>query len=139
MPIELCYMLHVEQELLTLSEHLSSPPVFSGVRVAGSLVFCVVFYRLLLALFLSPLDCLSFIWLPFCYLQTLLRQAMGQTIIGTISIMFCFFIVLSILMFNWFVMLWVCNFGYKSHYFVPLSNVSYKRTIFSFNISPTTK
>ena len=28
----------VEQELLTLSEHLSSPPVFSGVRVARSLV-----------------------------------------------------------------------------------------------------
>jgi len=33
----------VEQELGTLSEHLSSPPVFSGIRVAQSLVFCVVF------------------------------------------------------------------------------------------------
>jgi hypothetical protein len=29
----------VEQELHTLPEHLSSPPVFSGVRVTRSLVF----------------------------------------------------------------------------------------------------
>jgi hypothetical protein len=33
----------VEQELLTLSEHLSSPPVFSVVRVTRSLVLCVCF------------------------------------------------------------------------------------------------
>jgi hypothetical protein len=33
----------VEQELFTIPEHLSSPPVFSGVRVVRSLVFCVVF------------------------------------------------------------------------------------------------
>jgi len=33
----------VEQELGTLSEHLSSPLVFSGIRVAQFLVFCVVF------------------------------------------------------------------------------------------------
>jgi len=33
----------VEHELGTLSEHLSSPPVFSGIRVAQSLAFCVVF------------------------------------------------------------------------------------------------
>jgi hypothetical protein len=33
----------VEQELLTLPEHLSSPPVFSGVRVPRSLVLCVCF------------------------------------------------------------------------------------------------
>jgi hypothetical protein len=31
----------VEQELLTLPEHLSSPPVFSGVIVTRSLVLCV--------------------------------------------------------------------------------------------------
>ena len=31
----------VEQELLTLPEHLSSPPAFSGVRVTRSLVLCV--------------------------------------------------------------------------------------------------
>jgi hypothetical protein len=39
----------VEQELLTLPEHLSSAPVFSGVRVTRSL--CVMFCRLLLVLF----------------------------------------------------------------------------------------
>ena len=32
-----------EQELLTFSEHLSSSPVFSGVRVTRSLVLCVCF------------------------------------------------------------------------------------------------
>ena len=31
----------MEQELLILSEHLSSPPVFCWVRVTRSLVFCV--------------------------------------------------------------------------------------------------
>jgi hypothetical protein len=35
----------VEQELLTLMEHISSPPVFNGVRVDRSLVLCVVFCR----------------------------------------------------------------------------------------------
>ena len=35
----------VDQELLTLPEHMSSPPVFSGVRVIQSLVFFVVFCR----------------------------------------------------------------------------------------------
>jgi hypothetical protein len=33
----------VEQELLTLPEHMSSPPVFSGVRVTRSLVVYVCF------------------------------------------------------------------------------------------------
>ena len=33
----------VEQELLTLPDHLSSPPVFSEVRVTPSLVLCVCF------------------------------------------------------------------------------------------------
>ena len=33
---------HVEQDLLTLPEHTISPLVFSGVRVAYSLVFYVV-------------------------------------------------------------------------------------------------
>jgi hypothetical protein len=36
-------MLLVEQELLTLPEHLSSPPVFSAVGVTGSLVLSVCF------------------------------------------------------------------------------------------------
>jgi len=40
----------VEQELLTLPEHLSSPRVFCGVRVARSLFFCVVLCRSLFVL-----------------------------------------------------------------------------------------
>jgi hypothetical protein len=36
-------MPHVQQELPTLPEHLRSPLVFSGVGVARSLVFYVMF------------------------------------------------------------------------------------------------
>jgi hypothetical protein len=36
----------VEQELLILPEHMSSPPVFSGVRVTRSLVLYVCFVDL---------------------------------------------------------------------------------------------
>jgi len=56
-------MLHVEQQLLILPEHVGSPPVFSGVSLARSLVFCVVFYRslfVLLAFFFWQLLCLPF-------------------------------------------------------------------------------
>ena len=35
----------VEEELLTLTEHLSSPPIFSGVRVTQSFFSCVMFCR----------------------------------------------------------------------------------------------
>ena len=43
---------HVEQKLLTLSGHLSSLPVFSGVRVARSLVLCIVCCITFVVLFL---------------------------------------------------------------------------------------
>jgi hypothetical protein len=46
----------VEQELPTFPEHMSSPPVFNGVRVARSLDFCVMFW---------PLCCLSLLDLRF--------------------------------------------------------------------------
>ena len=49
---------HVEQELLAIPEHLSSTPVFSGIRVARSLVFYVMLCRslfVLLAIVLSAL------------------------------------------------------------------------------------
>ena len=36
-------LLLVEQELLTLPEHILSPPLFSGVRVARSLVLYVCY------------------------------------------------------------------------------------------------
>jgi len=47
----------VKQELLTLPEHLSSPPVFGGVRVTRSLVVCVCFED----------RCLSFWTFSFCH------------------------------------------------------------------------
>ena len=67
----------VEQELLTLPEHLSSHKVFSG--VTRSLVLCVMFCRSLLVLlsFLFCVVCPSPIygfWLPLFYLQTLLKH-----------------------------------------------------------------
>jgi hypothetical protein len=42
----------VEQEQVTIPEHLSSLHVFCGIRVARSLVFCVMFRRSLFVLFL---------------------------------------------------------------------------------------
>jgi hypothetical protein len=54
---------HAEQELPTFPEHLSSSHVISVVRVAGSLVFCVLLCRSLFAhYFFSSLNlyCLSF-------------------------------------------------------------------------------
>ena len=53
----------VERELPTLPEHLSSCPVFSGVRVARSLVLCVCFVDRCLSFcifFFWTLCCLSF-------------------------------------------------------------------------------
>jgi hypothetical protein len=71
----------VEQEMLTLPEHLSSPSVFSGVRVTQSLVLCVCFVDRCLSFcpfaFGHCVVCSSSIdgfWLPLWYLQTLLTQ-----------------------------------------------------------------
>jgi hypothetical protein len=68
----------VEQELLTLLEHLSSPPVLSGVRVTRSLVLYVCFVDRCLSFcsfsFGHCVVCSSSIygfWLPLWYLQTL--------------------------------------------------------------------
>jgi hypothetical protein len=72
----------VEQELLILPEHLSSPPVFSGVRVTRSLVLYVCFVDRCLSFctfsFGHCVVCSSSIygfWLPLWYLQTLLKQS----------------------------------------------------------------
>jgi hypothetical protein len=53
----------MEKELLALPEHQSSPPMFSGVRVARSLIFCVVLCRslhVMLSFFIWSLYYLSF-------------------------------------------------------------------------------
>jgi hypothetical protein len=69
-------VLLVEQELPTLPGHLSSPPVYSGVRVTQSLVF-VDRYQ-----FFCPFSIghcvfcstsINGLWLPLWYLQTLLK------------------------------------------------------------------
>ena len=54
-------MVLVKQELPTLPEHMSSFPVLNKVRVARSLVFCVVFGRPLFVLLVWTL-----IVCPFC-------------------------------------------------------------------------
>ena len=68
-----------EQELLTLPEHLSSPPVFSWIHVSRSLVLYVCFVDRCLSFctfyFGHCVVCSSSIygfWLPLWYLQTLL-------------------------------------------------------------------
>ena len=63
----------VEQELLTLPEHLSSPPVFSGVRVTRCFVdrclsFCTCSFDHCVVCFSSIYG----FWLPLWYLQALL-------------------------------------------------------------------
>ena len=69
----------VEQELFTLLEHLSSPPVCSGVRVSRSLVLCVCIVDRCLSFCTFSFGhcgvCSSSIygfWLPLWFLQTLL-------------------------------------------------------------------
>jgi len=69
----------VEQELLTLPEHLRSPPVLSGVRITRYLVLFVYFIFRCLSFctfsFGHCVVCPSSIygfWLPLWYLQTLL-------------------------------------------------------------------
>ena len=72
----------VKQELLTLPEHLSSPPVFSGVLVTRSLALLVCFVDRCLSFctfsFVHCVDCsfsIYVFWLPLWYLQTLIRTA----------------------------------------------------------------
>jgi hypothetical protein len=69
----------VEQNLPTLPENLSSPPVLCVVRVTRSLVWCVCFVNLCLSLcafsFCNCVVCSSSIygfWLSLWYLQTIL-------------------------------------------------------------------
>jgi hypothetical protein len=67
----------MEQKLLTLPEHLSSSPMFSGVRVTRSLVLCVCFVDHSLSFsffyFGNCVVCslIYLFWFPLWYLQTL--------------------------------------------------------------------
>jgi hypothetical protein len=59
------------EELFTLPEHLSSPPVCSWVRVVRSLVFCVVFCR-----------SLFFCFFPFSFSHCLVCPSIYEWIFG---------------------------------------------------------
>ena len=61
-PLDCDVLSHVEQELLSRPEHPSSHPVISRVRVDRSLVFWVMFYRSLFALFLLTIILSVFLW-----------------------------------------------------------------------------
>ena len=70
----------MEQELITLPVHLSSRPVFSGVRVTRSLVLYVCFVDRCLSFCTFSFDhcvvgssSIYGFWLPLWYLQTLLN------------------------------------------------------------------
>ena len=88
------YVSYVEQALLASPEHLSSPPVFDGVRVTLSLVFCVafctsislfvwVFSWVFLCRFsfghcvVCPSSIYGFL-LPFWYFQTFLKMITSE-------------------------------------------------------------
>ena len=86
----------VEQELLTLPEHLSSPPVFSGVRIAWSLVLCVCFVDRCLSFctfsYGHCVVCSSSVyifWLPLWYIQALFKCQHDDLQVHTMPC-FCF-------------------------------------------------
>jgi len=71
----------VEQELLTLPEHLSSPPALSGVRVTRSLVLgaclvdrCLSFYPFYFGDCVVCPSSICRFWLSLWCNQTLLNQ-----------------------------------------------------------------
>ena len=98
----------VEQELLTLPEHLSSPPVFSGVHVTRSLVLYVIFLHrclslwYLLAIVLSVLVGLAAshypfgIFWPLCCLF-LLDLRLLITSLASSNLSYCLWIIRSCL------------------------------------------
>ena len=94
----------VEHKLLTLQEHLSSPPILSGVRVTRSLVLCVCFVDRCLSFctfsFGHCVVCPSSIngcWLLLWYLQTLLPTAVPVEEILIIHTIVHFSMIISIM------------------------------------------
>jgi hypothetical protein len=87
------YASPVEQTLFTLPEHLSSPPIVSGVRVTRSLVLHICFVDRCLShctfYFGNCLICSSSIygfWLSLWYLQTLLNRVNVIASIFTLTV-----------------------------------------------------
>jgi hypothetical protein len=71
---------HVEQELLTLLEHLNSHTIVSGVRVTRSLVFCAMFCRSLVVLLSFNLWSLYLLVNTTCQLHNTNRTQFKQTL-----------------------------------------------------------
>ena len=93
---------HVVHQLLSLQEHQNSHPVFSEVRIALSLCFCVMFCRslfVLLSLFFSLFNCLSLfrlrllvtplVSLNFCPLYCLSLFGLRLLVTPLVSLNFC--------------------------------------------------
>ena len=79
----------VEQELLTLQEHRSSPPIFRDVRVSLSLVFCLVLCRSLFVL-------LSFCAWILYYLSFDFRLSITSLVSSTFPSMSSFILILRL-------------------------------------------
>ena len=82
-------------ELLSLPEHLGSPPVFSGVLVTRSLVLCVCFVDRCLSFctfFSWPLCCLFFFDLQILVIPLVFSNSSNRYTISTINTLHnCFF------------------------------------------------
>jgi hypothetical protein len=122
----------VEQELLTLPEHLSSPPVFSGVRVTRSLVLYVCFVDRCLSFctfsFGHCVVCSSSIygfWLPLWYLQTLLVICVtGRYNQQSIKLL-CFNLMQNKLLFLLIYLHWWCNIIFVKNKNILINKIIY--------------
>ena len=70
------------QELLTILNHTNSLPVFTGVQVAQSLAFCVVFCRSLFVLFFLSLYCVLLRFMASDYTFDIFKLFLFGAIIG---------------------------------------------------------
>ena len=109
----------VEQELLTLPEHMSSPSVFSGVLVTRPLVVCVCFVDCCLSFCIFSFWCCLFfldirILIALWYLQTLLTPPPFFNFLFTylFSIKFLYFFIISSLpYFSLFVSIFIQSYA----------------------------
>jgi hypothetical protein len=118
----------VEQELPTLPEHLSSPPVYNGVRVTRSLVLYVCFVDHCLSFctfsFGHCVVCSSSIygfWLSLYYLQTLLIDEDLTATVKCRTTITMLFLVINLCLRVMFDSLW-CSFTITSIYFLLQDN-----------------
>ena len=118
----------VEQELPTLPAHLSSPPVYNGVRVTRSLVLYVCFVDHCLSFctfsFGHCVVCSSSIygfWLSLYYLQTLLIDEDLTATVKCRTTITMLFLVINLCLRVMFDSLW-CSFTITSIYFLLQDN-----------------